>query len=234
VDLGPHVGDRVTASTRRALDGVETHAEDPFLREGDLFCGQQFHIRTFFNCCVLPPLSPLRLCRIHISLPFAAIAAMASLVHLKRYQTERRLNTVRLLLGWSAPSQACRIRAGASPLAISPPGSLCFLSPTSRAGWHCRSPPSSCYCWRTSVSSSSTSRPTPFFRRHLCPPVRDVRGGGTVHLSLLPLFHAGEVREGQGPSRCVLFPDKGRFNRRLYLLPQRREVGKLAGQMGDR
>jgi hypothetical protein len=41
---------------------------------------------------------------------------MASLVHPERYQTERRLNTVRLLLGWSVPSHACRIRAGASPL----------------------------------------------------------------------------------------------------------------------
>jgi hypothetical protein len=41
---------------------------------------------------------------------------MASLVHPERYQTERRLNTVRLLLGWSAPPHACRIRAGASPL----------------------------------------------------------------------------------------------------------------------
>jgi hypothetical protein len=41
---------------------------------------------------------------------------MASLVHPERYQTERRLNTVRLLLGWSAPPHACRIRASASPL----------------------------------------------------------------------------------------------------------------------
>jgi hypothetical protein len=41
---------------------------------------------------------------------------MASLVHPERYQTERRLNIVRLLLGWGAPSHACRIRAGASPL----------------------------------------------------------------------------------------------------------------------
>jgi hypothetical protein len=41
---------------------------------------------------------------------------MASLVHPKRYQTERRLDTVRHLLIWSAPSHAWRIRAGASPL----------------------------------------------------------------------------------------------------------------------
>jgi hypothetical protein len=54
-----------------------------------------------------------------------------------------------------------------------------------------------------------------------------------MHLSLPPLFRAGEVREGQGPSRCVLLLDKGGFGQRLYLLPQRREVGKLAGRMGD-
>jgi hypothetical protein len=41
---------------------------------------------------------------------------MASLVHLKRYQTERALGTVRLLLGWSAPAHAWRIQAGATPL----------------------------------------------------------------------------------------------------------------------
>jgi hypothetical protein len=37
---------------------------------------------------------------------FAAAVAMASLVHPERYQTERRLGTVRRLLGWSAPAHA--------------------------------------------------------------------------------------------------------------------------------
>jgi hypothetical protein len=165
VDLGPHVGDRVTASTRCALDGVGTRAGEPSLRRGDSSRGQQLRIRTFFNCCVLSPLSPLRLCCTRISLLFATVAAMASLVHPKHYQTERRLDTVRRLLGWSAPSHARRIRVGASPLANSPSGSSCSLSPTSRAGWRCRSPPSSCYCWRILVSSSSTSHPTPSLRR---------------------------------------------------------------------
>jgi hypothetical protein len=41
---------------------------------------------------------------------------MASLVHPERYQTERRLGTVRRLLGWSAPAHSWRIRAGANPL----------------------------------------------------------------------------------------------------------------------
>jgi hypothetical protein len=41
---------------------------------------------------------------------------MASLVHPKCYQIERRLDTVCRLLGWSAPSHAWRIRAGATPL----------------------------------------------------------------------------------------------------------------------
>jgi hypothetical protein len=49
VDLGPHVGDRVTASTECALDGVGTCAEEPSLRKGDSFCGQQFRIRTFLQ-----------------------------------------------------------------------------------------------------------------------------------------------------------------------------------------
>jgi hypothetical protein len=41
---------------------------------------------------------------------------MASLVHPERYQTERTLDTVRRLLGWSAPSHAWRIWADATPL----------------------------------------------------------------------------------------------------------------------
>jgi hypothetical protein len=65
---------------------------------------------------VLSPLSPLRLYCTRTSLLFAPVAAMASLVHPKRYQTERRLDTVHRLLGWSAPSHAGRIRTGASPL----------------------------------------------------------------------------------------------------------------------
>jgi hypothetical protein len=41
---------------------------------------------------------------------------MASLVHPEHYQTERRLDTVRRLLGWSVSSHAWRIWASASPL----------------------------------------------------------------------------------------------------------------------
>jgi hypothetical protein len=41
---------------------------------------------------------------------------MASLVHSEHYQTERRLGTVRRLLGWSAPAHAWRIQAGTTPL----------------------------------------------------------------------------------------------------------------------
>jgi hypothetical protein len=46
----------------------------------------------------------------------AAIAAMASLGHPDRFQTEVALNLVRGLLGWSAPGLTGRIRAGAAPL----------------------------------------------------------------------------------------------------------------------
>jgi hypothetical protein len=41
---------------------------------------------------------------------------MASLVRLERFQTEEALDTVRRLLGWSAPVFAERIRAGTTPL----------------------------------------------------------------------------------------------------------------------
>jgi hypothetical protein len=44
------------------------------------------------------------------------VVAMASLVHLERFQSEGALNLVRNLLGWSAPALAERIRAGATPL----------------------------------------------------------------------------------------------------------------------
>jgi hypothetical protein len=163
VDLGPHVRDRVTMSTRRALEGVGTREEGALLRKGDLLCGQQFRIRTFFNCCVPSPLSPMRLYCTHISL-FAAVAAMLHWF----------IPSVTRPRGGSTRCAACsdgvhRHTPGESrptlpPSVISPPGSLCFLSPTFRAGWGCRSPPSSCCCWRISVSSYSTSHPTPSFR----------------------------------------------------------------------
>jgi hypothetical protein len=220
-------------STRHALEGVETREEGPSLRKGDLLHGQQFRIRTFFNCCVLSPLSPLRLCCTHISL-FAAVAAIASLVHPKCYQTERRLDTVRRLLGWSAPSHAWRIRVDASPvgdLARRGVCALCLL-PFVRVGV------ADLPLLHVTVGGSRSPAPAPHtplhpLGGHLCSPVQDVRGGGTVHLSLLPLFRAGEVREGQGPSRRVLLLVKGGFGWRLYPLPQRHEVGKLAGRMGD-
>jgi hypothetical protein len=96
--------------------GWDARAGEPSLGKGDSFRGQQFRIRTFFKYHVLSPLSPLRFCCTRIPLLFAAVAAMASLVHPERYQIERRLDTVHCLLGWSAPSHARRIRAGASPL----------------------------------------------------------------------------------------------------------------------
>jgi hypothetical protein len=46
----------------------------------------------------------------------AAVVAMASLAHPEHFQSEGALNQVRNLLGWSAPSFAGRIHAGASPL----------------------------------------------------------------------------------------------------------------------
>jgi hypothetical protein len=53
---------------------------------------------------------------IRVLLLFAAVIAMALLVHPERFQSEGALNLVRNLLGWSAPAFAGRIRAGATPL----------------------------------------------------------------------------------------------------------------------
>jgi hypothetical protein len=47
---------------------------------------------------------------------------------------------VRGLLGWSAPGLIGRICAGATPSAISPPGSSCCSPPTSPEGWCSISP----------------------------------------------------------------------------------------------
>jgi hypothetical protein len=115
VDLGPHVGDRVTTSTRCASDGIGTPAGEPSLK-GDSSRGQQLHFRTFFNCCVLSHPSPLRLCYTRIFLLFATVVTMASLVHPEHYQTERTLGTVRRLLGWGALAHAWRNRVGTTPL----------------------------------------------------------------------------------------------------------------------
>jgi hypothetical protein len=64
--------------------------------------------------------------------------------------------------------------------------------------------------------------------------VRDVRGGGALHLPLLPFLCAGEVGEGEGPPRRLLLLDMAGFGRRLHPLPWRRKVGKLARRLGDR
>jgi hypothetical protein len=171
-------------------------AGEPSLRKGDSFRVQQLRIRTFFNCCILSPLSPLRLCCTRTSLLFAPVAAMASLVHPERYQTERRLDTVRRLLGWSAPSHAGRIQAGASPLSDLAAGEfvLCLL-PLVWVGV------ADLPLLYVTVGGARSPAPAPHpplhpLGGHLCSPVRDVRGSGSVHLSLPPLFRAGEVREG--------------------------------------
>jgi hypothetical protein len=56
--------------------------------------------------------------------------------------------------------------------------------------------------------------------------VRDVRGGGALHLSISPFLCAGEVGESEGPPRRLLLLDKARFGRGLHPLPWRRKVGE--------
>jgi hypothetical protein len=53
---------------------------------------------------------------VRVLLFFAAVVAMASLVHPERFQTERALGVVRCLLGWSAPAHVGRIWVGTTPL----------------------------------------------------------------------------------------------------------------------
>jgi hypothetical protein len=113
-------------------------------------------------------LAPLCL---HAPLLYArAVAhALASLGHPDRVTLT--ISSLRKRLTWCA---ACSggARQGSSvefvsallPSAISPPGSSCCSPPTSPAGWHCRSRPSFCCCWRSSGISFSTSCPTPSSR----------------------------------------------------------------------
>jgi hypothetical protein len=117
VDPGPHVRDWVTASTRCASDGISWGASGRAFFEKGIHpmvssyafalspTAAPFHLRVLFASAALA-FFPL----------FAAAVSMASLVHPEHYQTERRVGTVRRLLGWSAPEHAWRIRAGTTPL----------------------------------------------------------------------------------------------------------------------
>jgi hypothetical protein len=64
--------------------------------------------------------------------------------------------------------------------------------------------------------------------------MRDVRGGGALHLPLSPFLCAGEVGEGEGPPRHLLLLDKARFGRLLHAFPWWRKVRELARRLGDR
>jgi hypothetical protein len=77
---------------------------------------QQLHFRILSHL-LHPFASELStpLC-IRAVLLFAAVVAMASLVHPERFQSEGALNLVRNLLGWSTPVFAGRIHVGATPL----------------------------------------------------------------------------------------------------------------------
>jgi hypothetical protein len=59
--------------------------------------------------------APLCICVLLLH-TYAAADAMTSLGQPDRFQTEATLDVVRHLLGWSAPTLAGRIRAGAVPL----------------------------------------------------------------------------------------------------------------------
>jgi hypothetical protein len=83
------------------------------------------------------------------SLLYAAVVALALLVHLKRFQTEWVLDMMRRLPVWSAPACGGRIRVGAFPLGdLAAEELMLFVScvmalPISS---------SSCCCWRSATS----------------------------------------------------------------------------------
>jgi hypothetical protein len=158
---------------------------------------------------------------------------MASLVHTERFQSEGALNLVRNLLGWSAPAFAGRIRVGATPLSDLAAGEFVLFISYLSCGLALPISPFFLLLLEELDSSFSTSPPLHPPGGHLRPPVRDVRGGGTLHLPLPPFLCAGEVGEGKGPPRRLLFADKAGFGRRLHPLPWRRKVGELARRLGD-
>jgi hypothetical protein len=159
---------------------------------------------------------------------------MASLGQPDRFQTEVTLNVVSHLLGWSKPALVGRFRAGAVPLGDLTAGEFVLFTSYISYGLALPISPFFLLLLEEFGSSFSTSPPLHPPGGHLRPPVRDVRGGGALHLPLLPFLCASEVGEGEGPPRCLLLPDTAGFGRRLHPLPWWRKVGELARRLGDR
>jgi hypothetical protein len=164
----------------------------------------------------------------------ATADAMTSLGQPDRFQTETMLYVVRHLLGWSAPAIAGRIRAGAVPLGDLAAGE--FVLFTSYISYGLALPISPFFLMLLEEFGLQLQHLTPLHPPggHLRPPMRDVRGGGALHLPLPPFLCVGEVREGEGPPWRLLLPDKAGFGWRLHPLPWRRKVGELARRLGDR
>jgi hypothetical protein len=141
---------------------------------------------------------------------------------------------VRNLLGWSVPAFAGRIRAGVTPLGNLAAGEFVLFISYLSCGLALPISPFFLLLLEELNSSFSTSPPLYPLGYHLCPPVREVRGGGALHHPLPPFPCAGEVGEGKGSPRRLLLPDKGGLGRLLHLSPWRCEVGKLAHRLGDR
>jgi hypothetical protein len=106
---------------------------------------------------------------IRVPLLSAAVVAMASLAHPKRFQSDGHSTWCATCLDGARRRSPEGSTLAPLPSTISPRGSSCSLSPTSTAGWRCRSRLSSCCYWRSSASNFSTSRPTPSSRRPSSP-----------------------------------------------------------------
>jgi hypothetical protein len=131
---------------------------------------QQLPFRILFQStapfCLLaptPPVVPFCLRAPHFYAR-AAAHAMASLSHPTASSLRRRSTWCAACLGGARQRTSQGSAPVLLPSAISPSRSLFCSSPTFPAGWRCRSRHSSYYCWRSSGSSFSTSRPTPSSR----------------------------------------------------------------------
>jgi hypothetical protein len=101
---------------RRASDGISRGVSGrAFLEKGFTPRSAVTLSHSFQPLCPFTSEPSVLLCTRTLLLPTTTIA-MALLVRPERFQTEEALDTVRRLLGWSAPALAGRIWAGTTPL----------------------------------------------------------------------------------------------------------------------
>jgi hypothetical protein len=88
--------------------------------------------------------------------------------------------------------------------AISPLESLCSSSPTSLAGWRCRSRLSSCCCWRGLASNLYTLRLASSFRQPSSPTSAGCPWGRRSFPLLPPAFGGKDVHQPREGGPCYI------------------------------